>query len=557
LDEGRPEAAASPSFYLRLRGVQYAEHPVGDLRWRPPARKISEPGKVHDATQWGPDCIQGQEWYYTLVGVGIATRTSEGCLFLNVWAPERKAENLPLLPILFWIHGGAFREGGTTEYPGDGIMATQRDAIYITANYRLGALGFLGGSAVAASSGDGSAGNFGLQDTREALRWVQRNARALGGDPARVTIFGESSGASLVAAHLVAPRSFGLFSGALMESGPFDNYTVETDAEACFREFAHQAGCSLQGGNQSGEEVLACLRRRPLYGLPWQRSLIWPIKTTGEAGLWGPVIDSVELAGTPEVLAAKGVIAPVRGVMLGTNANEGRYMMPSDKPVPGAPWTSEHQLRDWLQKQWPQYVDEIIALYPASQFHGRARYWEVASKVYTDSEYTCPTRRSARWLLDSGRVSNDNVFVYQLLYEPSYAIWTGLGVFWWNWCKLLLPCRAMYLRFGAAHGVEVPLVWAERSLFNSTDAKLSRRMVEWWQRFAGSGTPGSAEGTPNWHAFGLRNETMTLSPMPEVVPGPRRELCDFWDAVHRVPYGEAARRSPKPPIDGPEASLII
>merc|ERR1719454_2400142 len=121
--------------------------------------------------------------------------------------------------------------GGTTSYTADGIFSHRQNAVLVTANYRLGALGFIGGKAIAKSTVDGSSGNFGLQDTRLVLEWVRRNIASFGGDPHRVTIFGESSGASLVETHLSAPRSNGLFRNAIIQSGAFDNYTVQPDPE--------------------------------------------------------------------------------------------------------------------------------------------------------------------------------------------------------------------------------------------------------------------------------------------------------------------------------------
>lgn len=120
---------------------------------------------------------------------------------------------------MVWFYGGSFVLGGSSTFDGDELLSRHHDAILVTVNYRLGALGWLGGAAVAATTQDGSQGNFGFQDTREALRWVQRNIATFGGDPKRVTIFGESAGSSLVACHMVSRRSSGLFSRAIMESG--------------------------------------------------------------------------------------------------------------------------------------------------------------------------------------------------------------------------------------------------------------------------------------------------------------------------------------------------
>ena len=217
--------------FVRARGIQYAAHPEGKLRWQPPVPRGPWSG-VLDATAYGDDCIQGP-FLNRLQEIGPA-RMSERCLFLNVWAPvvEHEHEHEPpwargSLPVLVWMHGGSFTSGGTSHYGADRLFSYRRDFVLVTLNYRLGALGWLGGAAVAAESADGSAGNFGLQDSREALRWVARNAAAFGGDPTRVAICGESAGSSMVETHLTAPRSARLFSRAILQSGAFDNYTTQ------------------------------------------------------------------------------------------------------------------------------------------------------------------------------------------------------------------------------------------------------------------------------------------------------------------------------------------
>jgi len=538
--------------YLRLRGLQYAEHPVGQLRWKPPLpfRPPVNSTTVRDATRFGADCIQGQTVLDEYYGIGLSAllKTSESCLFINVWAPE-PAKALTRLPVLFWIHGGSFVMGGATLYPGDDVMAVRRDAIYVVPNYRLGAFGFLGGSAVARSSGDGSAGNFAIQDTREALQWVQRNILALAGDPTRVTIFGESSGASMVATHLVMPRSFGLFSSAMMHSGPFDNFTMQTDPEQCFQDLAQYAGCRNIGDDDA---VLACLRERPLnsiFGPSLHGVVVW----TGENGYWGPVADGVELTASTEMLAARGQIAPVKGVILGTNRDEGRLMMPTDWPVDGAPYTTEAQLHAWIKNYLPEtepgVVDEVLQMYPVEDVlkmypSHSIKFWGVAAQIYTDAEYFCPTRRSARWLAESKAVSPDQVFVYKLNYAPSFFARENIQWVQKTWCESLgsisLPCPAMFTPIGSGHGADVPLTWGgpnPEKRFDQTDRHLSHKMIDMWQQFANTHAPTniSADGL-QWPGFGLANMTLLLQPEPTAVSRLHAERCDFWDKVHRVPY---------------------
>eukprot|EP00930_Biecheleria_cincta_P034376 TRINITY_DN23768_c0_g1_i1.p1 TRINITY_DN23768_c0_g1~~TRINITY_DN23768_c0_g1_i1.p1 ORF type:complete len:468 (+),score=62.06 TRINITY_DN23768_c0_g1_i1:433-1836(+) len=427
--------------------------------------------------------------------------------------------------------------GGSSRYGGEEMMTVRSDVILVTVNYRLGALGWLGGKAVANSTSDGSSGNFGLQDTREALRWVQRNIQALGGDAGRVTIFGESAGASMVASHLVAPRSAGLFSGAIMQSGSFDNETMQIDPDANFWQFAKDAGCSNPQG--SGDLALECLRRLPVDDIsPWDQALMKAIAKTNMDMIFSPTVDGVELSASTQYLASKGRLNPVQGVILGTNANESRLLMPLTEPVPGAPQSSEQQLKDWLRKQFEDdVVEDAVKLYLAEDtpdFDG-SRYWRAAAEIYTDTNYLCPAQRSARWLAESGKVPADRVFVYEFNYEPSFVDKASEWFYWWEWCHTIGPCKNDLVPLGAAHGVEVLLVFAYAQYLNATDQQLSRRMVNWWQNFAVAHDPNNRSGErglPVWPAYVAANRTLMLQPQLETVRNLRQDYCSFWDTVN-------------------------
>lgn len=247
------------------------------------------------------------------------------------------------------------------------------------------------------------------------------------------------------------------------------------------------------------------------------------------------MIDGVELRDTPEVLAATGQIAPVEGVMLGTNLDEGRFMLAAEMALEGAPFPSRLQFHKWLETMWPGRADAIAANYPPASGIDPARYWKVAVKIYTDAEYFCPSMSSSHWLHKSGKVAKDRVFQYRLTYEPSYYVAIGRASYLLFFCKWLIPCNAMNLRFGAAHAADVPLVWAQEDLFNATDAALSKLVVTWWQQFAESFNPGQA-GDVVWPRFYPGNNTLILDPAPTVVSRMEADICAFWEWIHPVPY---------------------
>jgi para-nitrobenzyl esterase len=240
-------------------GIPYAAPPTGAMRWRPPA-DVKPWSAPRDATRVGAACPQ--------LDVPDYARADEDCLTLNVWAPAGGAANKP---VLVWIPGGAFVEGSGGYRLYDGArLAAREDAVVVTMNYRVGPLGFLANRDLAREQGRDASPSFGILDQRAALQWVQRNARIFGGDPARVTVFGESAGAWSVCVHLAMPASGGLFARAIMESGACADplYFSPPEAEAQGDMLADALGC----------RDLACLRSRDvaavLRALPIKRHFL-------------------------------------------------------------------------------------------------------------------------------------------------------------------------------------------------------------------------------------------------------------------------------------------
>jgi para-nitrobenzyl esterase len=241
VDGGAVRGAAVSGGYV-FKGVPYAAAPTGELRWRPPAPVTSWQG-VRDGSQFGADCPQVPSTF-------SAPPYNEDCLFLNLYTKSLHGDDGDRLPVIVWIHGGGWTQGDGRGF--DGIKLAQNGVVVVTINYRLGALGFLAHPALASYPG-GPAGNYGLMDQQAALRWVQRNIRAFGGDPENVTIAGQSAGALSVLAHLISPGSRGLFDRAIVQSGSFAlNQQSLAQGEAFGQAFATSAGCANQ--------TAACLR---------------------------------------------------------------------------------------------------------------------------------------------------------------------------------------------------------------------------------------------------------------------------------------------------------
>src|SRR6185437_2732923 len=196
-----------------FRGIPYAAPPVGALRWRPPQPAAKWAG-VRDASKLGHNCMQHQP--YDDIDPFTAG-VSEDCLYLNVWTTSLAARSKK--PVMVWIHGGGFWAGFGGEERHNGAPLAKKGAVVVTLNYRLGPFGFLAYPALAAASPNDPVGNYGLLDQIAALHWVKRNIARFGGDPSRVTIFGESAGGMSVGSLIASPLAKGLFQRAILESG--------------------------------------------------------------------------------------------------------------------------------------------------------------------------------------------------------------------------------------------------------------------------------------------------------------------------------------------------
>ena len=255
-------------------GIPYAAPPVGNLRWAPPEEPASWKPHTLDATHFGPDCWQVID--PLLNPLADPTQMSEDCLYLNIFTPAGLARSRSkLLPVLVWFHGGAFQQGGARRPEYDGRRLAERDMVVVTINYRLGSLGFL------VSSPDGILGNFGLMDQRAALYWIQSHIQSFGGDPNKITLFGESAGAVMIGLHLLMHNP-GLFHKAVMQSNPV-GYRFRSVVVADF------LGDALKRGVDCRD--LACLRTEPVEEIMRAQSSLMGIpRSVGDFFTWGPVL---------------------------------------------------------------------------------------------------------------------------------------------------------------------------------------------------------------------------------------------------------------------------
>ena len=471
-DHGRVIGRAEGGVRAYL-GIPFASAP----RWQPPG-PVAAWSAARDATHRGVACAQPER--------GFHRDNAEDCLNLNVWAPEGAAR----LPVLFWIHGGAFIEGSGGDDLYDGAALARRErAVVVTINYRLGPLGWGSSRALAREQGRDVLPAFGLLDQRAALRWVRANIAGFGGDPGNVTVFGESAGGWSTCAQLAMPQSRGLFARAIVMSGACGDalYFTPGQANAQGDQLAAAVGCT------SGD-VAACLRGKSAAelasALPYRRGLlllpgVW----------WGPIVDGVELPKVPLDALRAGEFARVP-LMIGTARDEGTLHVAGYKAV--APDELAWFVRDVFGDAAAPRVLERYADRPTPK--------QALGDVVTDGIFRCHARRAAR------AVSGFGVPVY--LYE-----WTH---------TLDGPPFAHAL--GPTHGVDLFFLWGVTTEGVGPSAR-EQPLVELVQdavgSFARTGDPGHG-----WSRYTAATEAHFVFDLPPATGAHLdRETCDFWDSV--------------------------
>jgi para-nitrobenzyl esterase len=453
---------------VKYLGIPYAAPPVGDLRWTPPRPHVPWSG-VLDATKFGSHCAQ------TARVVG-APSVSEDCLFLNVYVPDGADNNRsqtgdekqgPTGPrgraVMVWIHGGALTAGESDDFDASELVDVG-GVIVVTLNYRLGALGFLAHPALTAESPNHTSGNYGILDQQFALKWVQRNIRAFGGDPTNVTIFGQSAGGLSALANMASPAAAGLFHRAIVQSGAYELVLPSlASGEAQGTAFANTVGCSSQ--------TIQCLR-----SLSVQQILASPVSAT-------PVVDGFVLPLSLQTAAATGQFNRVP-VLNGTNHDEARFMIAMNE-VAGRVVTASQYPAAVLAAFGPQAGPLVLAQYPLGNYVNAD---EALAAIQTDSSFACPAR-----LADQVLSIYVPVFAYEFDDEDAPEIF-------------LPPVSYPY---GAAHESELQYFFPAEDLthmpgppqqLRADQRRLSLTMIRYWTNFAKNGDPNGPQ-TPNWAKY--------------------------------------------------------
>lgn len=461
-----------------FRGIRFARPPEGPLRWRPPQALPVRRGTI-DATRFGDDCMQTPD------PVSRAPGVSEDCLTLNVWAPQAVAGRR--LPVMVWIYGGGFTGGSGSLPLYDGTRIAGQGVVLVTLNYRVGVFGFLAHPGLSAESPHRSSGNYGLMDQLAALRWVKANIAAFGGDPANVTVFAQSAGASSLSHLIVSQQSTGLFAKAILES-PGAMRPLATLAEA------ERTGLSL-------DKDIAALRRMSAGDLLALNARIVPsVRMLTAPRALGPIIDGwVVRSGEASAYAARSV-HPIPLIVGGT-ADEGRLF------VAQWPIRTVADYDAYLARNFGRQAGDAAIFYPAAN---DARVRPALSDLFSDTQYHYGIRGIARGMADAGQ----RVWRYQFTHVAGGSDQPP------------------------THADELPFVFGNpNALAHPTqdDRAISQMLMSAWLSFARTGDP-NGDGVPPWPRYDRAGEAYLEVGQSQAVPrrGYRTAQLDFIERYYEL-----------------------
>jgi para-nitrobenzyl esterase len=486
------------------RGIPFAKPPVGDLRWRAPQPVLKWEG-VKETVKFAPSCIQGM-----MMGPGgRGPAPSEDCLYLNIWSPAKSLSDR--VPVFVWIYGGGFAMGATSEPTYSGEKLAQKGVMLVSIAYRVGQMGFFVHPELSAETKNHVSGNYGLLDMIAGLQWIQKNIAAFGGDPHKVTIFGESAGGIAVSMLCASPLAKGLFHGAISESGgsfgpprpapmPGENMQRLVDAEISGSAMLKAAGVSsiAEARKLSPDKLAGGARVQPARGGNPPGLNHWPIIDG-----WVIPDDQYKL-----YEAKRYNDVPV---LIGYNSDEGLSFSP--------PRTPEDYVAS-VKSRFGPFADKLIAAYPP----GTGTVAKTARDLMRDAAFGWQTWIWARLQSKTGKAK---VFHYYFDQHPEY------------------PSDSAKAGQGSPHGQEVAYVFQHLNPNPKpakSDEAISEAMAAYWTNFAKFGDP-NGSGLPKWPAFSDANPVlMYFSQTPHTGPVPSADalkVMDQYFAWRRTPEGEA------------------
>ncbi len=485
----QPVAQGASYAYL---GIAYAAAPIGAARWQAP-RAAPCLSNVQQAAAFGAKCPQLDRETNGFAG-------SEDCLTLNLWVPAAIAGNLNARrPVIFFIHGGGNSLGSSAEmlapgaatYRGD-RLAIAADAIIVTANYRIGPLGYLTHPGLDAESVQGSSGNYGILDLTAALRWVRDHVASFGGDPTRVMVFGQSAGGTNTCALVASPLASNLFHAAAILSGGCPSRS-RAAADAATQSLATKSGCA------AAANPLACLRGKTPEEL--LRADPPAVDVAGVQAPWQPHVDGHVLRASPLATFAAGGQNRVPIAIMATSDETSRDVSTA---------LTEGQYVASVNALFGALAPQVLAQYPLARFDSSP--WRAYTQLTTDLKFVCPSRQFARAL---ARTQQEPVF--RALFAEAID--------------------APNVRdFGAFHGAEILFVFDNLDVSGyqaPADERSLRDAIQNYFRNLATTREPNGPSLPNWQRYdgALDNHLVLEGDGVRMDAGLRTARCDFWDQV--------------------------
>lgn len=447
VQQGLVQGAVENGFSV-FKGIPFAAPPVGELRWKAPQAPKNWEG-VKTVTQFAPAPFQGGN---------PPSGKSEDCLYLNIWSPAKTPKDN--LPVMVWIYGGGFSFGSTSEPVYSGENLAKKGVILVSVAYRVGQMGFLAHPELSAESPNHVSGNYGLLDMIAGLQWIQKNIKAFGGNPDKVTIFGESAGGIAVSMLCASPLAKGLFHGAISQSGgSFGPYRSTTYPGENLKLLAFAEKQGLEFMEKAGAQSLADLRKIPADKLPMG---------FGMPGAW-PIIDGYVIPDDQYILYQKGQYNHTP-ILIGYNSDEGASFSP--------PKTPQNYI-DGTKKRYGKFADDLIQAYPV----GETNVPKTARDLARDAAFGWHTWSWARLQAQNSKAK---VYYYYFDQHPDF------------------PADSPRYGYGSPHGQDVGFVFGHLNPSSTestpTDTNVSETIMTYWTNFAKNGNP-NGKGLPTWETF--------------------------------------------------------
>lgn len=468
-----------------FKGIPFAAPPVGKLRWKAPQPVIPWEG-VRQAKKFAPSPMQNS--FIPVWFMGVPNNFSEDCLYLNVWTPARA--NSERLPVMVWIYGGAFSLGSTATPVYDGARLAKKGVVVVSVAYRVGPFGFLAHPELGT---EGGTGNFGLLDQIAGLEWVRDNIAAFGGDPACVTIFGESAGGVSVSMLAISPKARGLFHRAISQSGGSFTPPKRSNEGA-------QLIPTLEIAEKEGVEFLAKIKAKNITAA---RALSAKAILKGGSG-GRPNYDGDVLPGDPYELYQKGSYNDTP-ILIGINSDEGRLFVRTN--------VSPVMFTTRVREAFGRHADAILAVYPHA---AKAQATKSSREIVGDVLFGWPTWTWAR--LQSQKGSHP-AFVYYFDHRTPKS------------------------PDGAGHAAEIEYVFGNLKKPRPEDTKMFDLMSTYWVNFARTGNPNGSE-MPPWRPFTAEDQqVMYLGASCGMQPVQHRERLEVLDGYYAWQREQASKTS--------------